>query len=141
MKRLLPLLMALLLLTGCAKTAAPDPEGSVWQLVTAQRSADGAIVACAPGMTGMPEEAVPVDITCRMSGGMLVLAGSGVALTCSWRVTRIEPQSRQLAVTLGDTEGLATLSHTVFADGSAVPTLLITLGGYTLTFHGISVPV
>lgn len=139
MKRLLPLLLALLL-TGCAPSAAPEAEDFIWQLVTAQRTEDGAIAACAPGTSGMPEDALPVDITCRMAGDTLVLAGSGVALNGSWRVTHTEPQARRLAVTLGETEGIGTLSTTAYADGSEAPTLLISIGGYVLTFHGTAVP-
>lgn len=144
MNRLFPALMALtalLLLSGCTATRAPEAEDYEWQFITAQRMSDGIIVASAPNTPGVPDTAETVRLSCRMQGGTLSLAGeNGTSHSGTYRQSHVSPDARQLVITLGESEGMGTIAHTAYADGSSVPTLLLAIEGYALTFHAVDTP-
>lgn len=144
MKRILPVLMALtalLLLNGCTATRAPEAEGCEWQLITAQRMSDGVIIARGPDVPGMPEPAEAVRLICQMQNGTLTLAEEdGTRHNGAYRQPHVSPDARQLIITLGEVEGTGTIAHTTYADGSSIPTLLIAIDGYALTFHAVDTP-
>ena len=144
MKRLLPVLIvltALLLLSGCVATRAPEAEGYEWQFITAQRMSDGVTIASAPNTPGVPDTAETVRLSCRMQAGTLTLAGeNGTSHRGSYSQTHVSPDARQLVITLGKSKGMGTIAHTAYADGSSVPTRLLAIDGYALTFHAVYTP-
>ena len=140
MRRVMLLLLFLLLLTSCSTSTAPNPAACRWQLTTVQQADTGEIIACAPEAAGAPQEVARLQMRCTIEAdGTLLLTDedSRQTLNGSLQLRQSDPRSLVYALVLGDHTGLASVSYTVFADDQLLPTLLLSIGGYALTFHPV----
>lgn len=132
MKKLLPLLLCLLLLTGCS--TPPDIEEYAWQMTTIQQASDGAIIYTAPdGIVGVPQ----LMLTCMAEGGTIVLRDetSGMTWSGTYRPEAGSGGAARYAVVLDGADGAATTARTTWADGTEKSALIIVLRGYVLNFQ------
>jgi len=143
MKRLMIVffLMAFVL-TGCGRgksetSDALSIEDYSWQMTTIQSTeTDGQAIAHAPGAVGVPDTSVEVILKCTATNGELNLTDetNGNTYTGSYKLTDTNQETRIYEVTVGDSEGMAVVSMTVYHDDSQMPAFIISLGDYALNF-------
>ena len=143
MKRLMIIFFLLaFVLTGCgggeSKTSdAPNIEDYSWQMTTIQSTeTDGQAIAHAPGAVGVPDTSVEVILKCTAVDGELTLTDetNGNTYTGTYKLTDTNQVTRIYEVTVGDSEGMAVVSMTVYHDDSKIPAFIISLGDQTLNF-------
>ena len=134
------LLALLLCLAGCGKTEKVPIDQYTWRLRSVQ-GADGAVVACAPEQSELYDGApAVVTMTCEAEAGALTLtdADSGACYTGTYQTEQTDPESTLYTIKLDDTAGHAVSAMTTYQDGSQRPTLIFSLGDYTLNFQSVS---
>lgn len=143
MKKLSILFFSIVLvLTGCSNeesttSNAQNIEDYTWQMTTVQSiEAEGQAVAHAPGIVGVPDTSVEVILKCVAADGYLTLTdeANGNTYTGTYELTDTSQETRIYEVTVGDFEGMAVLSMTIYRDESQMSTLIINIGDYTLNF-------
>lgn len=129
-------------LTGCGRgesetSDALNIEDYSWQMTTIQSTeTDGQAIAHAPGAVGVPDTSVEVILKCTATNGELNLTDetNGNTYTGSYKLTDTNQETRIYEVTVGDSEGMAVVSMTVYHDDSHMPAFIISLGDYALNF-------
>lgn len=143
LKRLIPFLFLLaLLMTGCSTDAdsnsnTPAIDQYSWQMTSVQSmEADGQAIAYGPGGTSTLDTAVEIVLTCSAENGECLLTDETNEATYSgaYELTNTSQESLIYEVTIGETEGMAVVAMTTYHDDSQMPTLIISLGDYSLNF-------
>lgn len=143
LKRLIPFLFLFaLLLTGCATDAdsnanTPAIDQYSWQMTSAQsEDAEGQAIAYGPGGTSTLDTAVEIILTCSAENGKFLFTDetNETTYTGVYELTDTSQESLIYEVAVGETEGMAVVAMTTYHDDSQMPTLIISLGDYSLNF-------
>lgn len=135
-KKYLLLVLAALLLTGCA-ASGPTIESDIWIMSTVQTTDnDGQLIAYGAESGCVPDNAVPLALTCQAAGGIITLTDqtNGNTYTGTYGKTSEDPRSEIYEIAIGQTSGLAVVSETSYQDGTKQATLVIRLDQYSLNF-------
>lgn len=124
-------------LAGCSGNNAPQIDESTWAITTIQSAeAEGQIVACSSDDSEVFENAIEVNFECTAEEGELSLIDKmeDKTYTGSYSLLSSNRESSIYKITLDGTEGTAVSSSTTYNDGNQIPTLIVSLGDYTLNF-------
>jgi len=136
------ILLLVLLMTGCStgeenNASAPAIEQYSWQMTSVQsKEAEGQAIAYGPAGTSTLDTAVEIILSCSAEEGKLLLTDetNGNAYSGIYELTDTSQESVIYEVTIGETEGMAITSMTIYQDGCQIPTLIISLNDYALNF-------
>ena len=131
------LLLCLVLFTGCAQPQSIGIEDYVWQMSSIQSGGkNGAAVAYGPEGSSTLEDAVELDIACEASAGVLTLTNrtNGKTYIGTQSEIQTDPKSVIYEIEIDSKSGYATCARTEFGDGSARPTLIISVEDYAINF-------
>ncbi len=125
-------------LSGCESSARVSIEDYQWKVTTIQDNDSGYVAACSDGYTDLFPDVAEIDISCTAGNGGLTLINRTDNQTYSGTYIKesSEPESIIYRISIGDEDGTAVCAWTVYSDGSKTPTLIFSVGGYTLNFEG-----
>jgi len=130
-------ILGLLFLAGCGHSDVPQIDEYTWAMTTVQDTEeDGRIIAYGPGGSSAFDNAVEADLECAAKDGELSLIDKAAGRTYAGSYTRLSADSKSSVyeVTVDNVEGTAVSALTTYHDGDETPTLIISLGAYTLNF-------
>ena len=140
MKKLSILVMFLFTVTfifsGCNSKAVKIDE-NIWEMVTAQSTKEnGKIFAYGKGDDSASDTAIMIELECKAENGVLTLTDTtnNEVYTGEYKITDSSSESVIYDVEIENTSGKAVCSLTTYNDETSKPTLIITLGDYTLNF-------
>ena len=131
------LFVCLILFAGCSKSRSVRIEDHIWEMNSVQsESEDGAAVAYGPQGSSTLEDAVELDIACEASAGVLTLTNrtNGKTYIGTHSEIQTDPKSVIYEIEIDSKSGYATCAMTEFGDGSARPTLIISVEDYAINF-------
>lgn len=141
---ILAVILSLLLgLTGCSAENVKI-EGHEWELTLIQSNEDGSVIGCASEHYEMHKETegiVVVDLVCSAADGSFTITDKTNNATYQgiYKVSDNGPESTIYEVNIGEETGNAVTAYTKYEDSSSntskTPTLIITIGDYTLNFQ------
>lgn len=139
MKRIVSVILcvaAVCLLAGCGSSEIVL-ENHDWQLQVVQSNEDGAVIACGPESREEYPDATVVDVECSATAAILAITDKSDSTGVSYRYEVTEKDGRSVIYKLTgeDGGGMAVTSVTAYDDGREIPTLVVTLDGYTLYFQ------
>lgn len=125
-------------LSGCESSARVSIEDYQWEVTTIQDNDSGYVAACSDGYTDLFPDAAEIDISCTAGNGELTLTNRTDNQTYSGTYVKesSEPESIIYRISICEEDGTAVCAWTVYSDGSTTPTLIFSVGGYTLNFEG-----
>lgn len=135
----------ILALGGCGSESV-SIENHTWKLTFIQSSENGAILGCASDYYEDHkdiENLIVVDLSCD-APGIRYTEGAYFTITdktnhntydFNYEIQEESSESMIYYVTSGSNTGLAVTSITKADDGTEIPTLIITIGEYTLNFQ------
>ena len=148
MKKMLPIIMiiSLILALGGCSSKAVTIENHTWELTFIQSTEDGAIIGCASDYYEDHkdiENLIVVDLSCDAPGAYYT---EGAYFTITDKTNHnsydfnyeIKDESSETIIydiTSASNTGMAVTSITKTDDGTETPTLIITIGEYTLNFQ------
>lgn len=130
-------------LAGCSKETFKI-ENQDWQLTLIQSNEDGSVIGCAPKHYEMHKEIeniIVVNLSCSAVDGQLTVADdtNHVTYTGTYSLSESEPECTIYKITMDKKTGTAVASFTAYTDQdgnkSKTPTLVMTIGDYSLTFQ------
>lgn len=130
----------LLVLTACGSKEAWYIESYDWELTLIQSTEDGSIIGCASEYYEAHkeiEELVVADLVCTADGGNFTIADqtNNKSYHGNYEVSEESSKSTIYSITTTENTGTAVVSNTEHDDGTKTPTLIITIGGYSLNFQ------
>lgn len=145
MKKFVVIVLSALLplcLIGCTSSSSHTLDSHEWVLTTIQSTEEnGAFIAYSPSASALDASGYPDAVAIEMS----LSASNGNLTLCdithtqnhigSYSITNTDSASTIYEITLDGASGNAVVSETKHSDGSSVPTLIISVGDYTLTFQ------
>lgn len=143
LKRLIPFLFLFaLLMTGCSTDAdsnanSPTIDQYSWHMTSVQsKEAEGQAIVYGPGGNSTLDTAAEIILTCSAENGEFLLTDETNEKTYSGAYTLTDTSQDSLIyeVTVGETDGMAVVAMTTYHDDSQMPTLIISLGDYSLNF-------
>lgn len=147
MKKICLLLLGFCLLPlslfGCSSNGV-QIEGYDWKLTYIQSKEDGAIVGCGSthfDMNKNTEDVVVVDFVCSAESGTFVIDDitNYKRYEGTYKLSSSNPDGAIYKIKTADNTGSAVTANTEYTDHNGVktyiPTLIITLGEYTLSFQ------
>lgn len=143
--RKLSILLCLVLLAGCSgkqdDSGVPKIEDHAWQMTTVQSiEAEGRVIAFGPDGSSTLDDAAEMQMECSAERGSLILTDqtNSVTYTGTYQLDETDRQTSRYKVVLGDAEGWAVSAMTTYHDKNQTPTLIISLGDYTLNFFPVT---
>ena len=130
-------LVGALLLGAAACSGEPLPlERMEWEFVTLQDE-EGRVICCSEGMRAGYPDAATETIACSFGGETLTIqSGSGRSWRAVYSPAKGGAERTAIYRLTGESaEGMMTSGVTEFYGGGAEGTLIITVGGRTLTFR------
>lgn len=126
-------------LNGCGSSAKVSIEDYQWEITTIQDNDNGAVVACSDDNTDLFPDASEIDMFCTTDSKELTLTNQTDDQTYSGTYTKdsSEPDSVIYSIQIGEDSGMAVCAWTTYQDGSKTPTLILSIGNYTLNFEGV----
>lgn len=130
-------------IAGCSSETI-SIEGYDWNLTLIQSNEDGSVIGCAPEHYEMHKEIddiIVVDLACSASDGKLTVTDStnNTTYTGSYSLTESNQENTIYEISFRDQMGYAVTSCTTYTDhlgsNSQTPTLIVTIGNYSLTFQ------
>ena len=137
---LLPLCVfcTILFVPGCTgeKIAV---ENHVWEFSLVQDGQTGEVTACAPAYADLYENAAVLNLSCEADGKTFRLRNedTGEAWTLNYAFSDRKPNSVFYTLHLDESEtnGVASVGITEYANGDSEYTLILTIDGRSLTFR------
>ena len=135
----------ILCIAGCSSETI-SIEGHNWNLTLIQSNEDGSVIGCASGHYEMHKEIdniIVVDLACSASDGKLTITDdtNNTTYTGSYSLSENEQDNTIYEISLGNQIGYAVVAYTTYTDhlgsNSQTPTLIVTIGNYSLTFQAI----
>lgn len=148
MKKIVPVIVcvALILALGGCGTEAITIENHTWELTFIQSAENGTILGCASDYYEDHKDIdnlIVVDLSCDAPGAYYT-EGAYFTITdktnhntydFNYEMQEGSSESMIYYVTSDSDTGMAVTSVTKIDDGTEIPTLIITIGGYTLNFQ------
>jgi len=145
MKKIITVFLSTILLfslVGCSKTAKVPIEDYKWSMATIQSvDNNGAFIAYDPDVAIDPEysyagQCTPMEMDCYVSDGKITIKDKthNQVYYGTCELTENNRDSAIYEITILDEKGTAVTAITTHADGTEAPTLIISMGGYTLNF-------
>lgn len=127
-------------LTSCKQTEKTTIESNEWILSTIQSNEqNGDIIAYNPNDNTVivPENAIIIELSCSAKDKVLTLLDETNNKTYTGEYKELDDnfESTIYEITINETQGTAVASTMEYNDGKEIPTLIITLGDYTLNFY------
>lgn len=143
MKKILSMfLVALMLigLVGCGSKNTVTFEGYEWKLTFIQSNKDGSIIGCASEHYEAHKDIgniIVVDLICSAENGNFVITDNTNNTKYSGTYTAIDESTENILydIAASTNKGTAVSSVTKDDRGSETPTLIITIGDYSLNFQ------
>lgn len=126
--------------SGCGNISDAPSAVSIdeyeWSFSTLQTGEDGAVIACSKQNKAAYKEAAELEMDCAAKDGILTLnhLTNGTIFQGTYRQTGASGQTAMYEITFGEESGTAASSVTIYSDGSETPTLVLTVGHYSLQF-------
>lgn len=136
-------LVLTLVLTGCSSDGVKI-EGHQWKLTLVQSGEDGSIVACGSEHYDMHKEIeniIVVDLECSVKNGKFTIQDKTNNKTYegTYKLSSTNPDGAIYELSTSTNDGMAVTANTEYTDHkgtkSYTPTLIITLGDYSLNFQ------
>lgn len=126
-----------LYLVGCSKDdTSMDIDKYKWQAATVQNAKDGSITACSSDYILQYEDAEEISVELEANKGNMTINdlsdNQKYSGTCD--LIKTTPSGEIYEINVGDEDGMATCSVTN-ENGKETPTLIITLGEYSINFQ------
>lgn len=145
MKKAIAIILSVIILvclTGCNNTAKVPIEDYKWSMATIQSmDNNGAFIAYDPDVAIDPEysyagQCTPMEMDCYVSDGKITIKNKthNQVYYGTCELTENNRDSAIYEITILDEKGTAVTAMTTYADGTEAPTLIISMGGYTLNF-------
>ena len=140
---LVAFLFLFLTLAGCSSDIVKI-EVYEWKLTLIQSNEDGSVVGCASEHYEMHKEIeglVVIDLICSASDGEFSITDktNDKSYNGTYKLTTQNSKSTIYEIATAENAGNAVTAYTKYKDGfaatSKTPTLIITLGDYTLNFQ------
>ena len=142
MKKALPLFLIVALLVGLAGCSSESVqiEGHDWVLTLIQSTDDGSVIGCASEHYEMHKEIddiIVVDLTFSASDGVFTIKDktNNTSYEGTYSVKDKGTDSTIYTITTASSSGTAVTSVTTSDSVQDTPTLIITIGEYTLSFQ------
>lgn len=126
----------LLVLVGCSNSTAVYIGGYEWEISTIQVGEDGAVIACSKENKMTYDSAVEREMSCTAKDGVLTLTDTtnGNIYEGTYEQAESSKETTICEITLVEESGNAVSSMTVYQNDTKVPTLIISIADYVLTF-------
>ena len=124
-------------LAGCGKDdTSIDIDKHKWQAATVQNAKDGSITACSSDYILQYEDAEEISVELEANKGNMTIndLSDNKKYSGTYDLIKTTPSGEINKINVGDEEGLATCSVTN-ENGKEKPTLIITLGEYSINFQ------
>ena len=130
----------LLALAACGSKEAWYIESYDWDLTLVQSNEDGSIIGCASEHYEAHKEIeglIVADLVCTAGGGYFTITDqtNNKSYHGNYEVSEESSKSTIYSITTKENTGTAVVSYTEHDDGTKTPTLIITIGGYSLNFQ------
>lgn len=130
----------LLALAACGSKKAWYIESYDWDLTLVQSNEDGSIIGCASEHYEAHKEIeglIVADLVCSADGGNFTITDqtNNKSYHGNYEVSEESSKSTIYSITTKENTGTAVVSYTEHDDGTKTPTLIITIGGYSLNFQ------
>lgn len=125
-----------LYLVGCSKDTSMDIDKYKWQAVTVQNANDGSITACSSDYISQYEDAEEISVELEANKGNMTIndLSDNQKYSGTYDLIETTPSGEIYEINVGDEDGMATCSVTN-ESGKETPTLIITLGEYSINFQ------
>lgn len=137
------ILVLVLILTGCSSDGVKI-EGHQWKLAVIQSGEDGSIIACGLEHYEMYKEIeniTIVELECSVKNGQFTIQDktNNKSYEGTYKLTSTNPNGAIYELTTAANNGMAVTANTEYTDHkgskSYTPTLIITLGDYSIKFQ------
>ena len=143
MKKILSMFLVTLMLivfVGCGSTNNVTFEGYEWKLTFIQSNKDGSIIGCASEHYEAHkdiEDLIVVDLICSAENGNFVITDNTNNTKYSGTYTAIDENAESIIYDIATSTNKGTAVSSVTKDdrGGETPTLIITIGDYSLNFQ------
>ena len=127
-------------LVGCSKS--PTFDDTTWTMTTVQSNQqNGDIVFYNPSADVVDiafshPNALPIELVCNANSGTFTITDVTNSKTYTGNYSLFDDSAKATtySIEIGETKGTAVVSTTTHSDGTEVPTLIISVGDYTLNF-------
>ena len=132
---LIPVLAFVLLLSSCSSNA-PAIEDYEWKLRTAMSAESPELVVAVGEPDNVHPEAQVVDMTLKAKNGVITITNNtnGTTSTGTYRATGVTPEGTDYEIIIDGETANACVAPTKYYDGSEIPTLPISVDGFSLYF-------
>ncbi len=145
MKKVIALILSFALsvcLVACGNNYECAIDGYTWTMTTIQSlKTNGDVVAYAPHDATFDKDtyptAVPVDMTCMGKDGSfhIIDKTNGTTYSGNYEVAEKDLTATIYKIVIGENIGRAVVSSTNYQDGTKIPTLIVSIGDYSLNFQ------
>ena len=138
MKRMLyliPVFAVILLLSSCS-SKTPAIEDYEWKMRTVMSAGAPELVVAVGEPDSVHPEAQVVDMTLKAENGVITISNNtnGTTATGTYRVTGVTPEGTEYEIIIDGETANACVAPTKYYDGSEMPTLPISVDGFSLYF-------
>jgi len=135
-KLLMPLILTLVLISGCTRIPVPKINEYIWEMNIVQGN-DGCIAAAKPGEWSVLNPKSEAELYLRVNGTKIILEDKTNNKTYegTWYDNGKRVRERYYAVNIDGIEGVCVTAMTRYYSEDSRPTLIISLGEYALTFY------
>ena len=138
MKRILILFLVIVtLFSGCAFMDLPGIDEFTWKMHVIQGN-EGKVIACSPGdMLGWDAQ-YEIDMECTANKNRITINDktNSNTYTGTWSVQEMYIREIYYNVNINGRDGMAVTAMTTYFNGKEIPTLIINLEEYAITFYG-----
>lgn len=127
-------------IAGCSAKEAWKIELYDWELTLIQSNEDGSVIGCASEHYEAHKEIgelIVADLVCTADGGNFTITDqtNNKSYHGNYKVAEESSKSTIYSITTTENTGTAVVSYTEHDDGTKTPTLIITIGDYSLNFQ------
>lgn len=126
-------------LSGCGNSAKVFIEDYQWEVTTIQDLDNGTVVACSGDNADLFPDASEIVMSCITDSKEITLTNQTDNQIYNGTYVKYssKPDSVIYSIQIGEDAGTAVCAWTTYQDGSKTPTLILSIGDYTLNFEGV----